>query len=147
MRKIRIHSSPEYKNPKKDYCISIVENIFRFARIDLYNINIIFTSDIFVSDLKKKFFSKNQWTDVIAFPLHDNKDTKIEGDIYISMPTARDNADKYNEPYEKEVARLVIHGVLHLIGFYDDTKKGKDIMSKIEDRLLKETKWEDLFEK
>ena len=79
--------------------------------------------------------------------MHDNKDTKIEGDIYISMPTARDNADKYNEPYEKEVARLVIHGVLHLIGFYDDTKKGKDIMSKIEDRLLKETKWEDLFEK
>ena len=78
--------------------------------------------------------------------MHDNKDTKIEGDIYISIPTARDNADKYNEPYEKEVARLVIHGVLHLIGFYDDTIKGKDIMSKIEDRLLKETKWADFKE-
>ena len=36
MKKIRIHSSPEYKTPKEDYCISIVENIFRFARIDLY---------------------------------------------------------------------------------------------------------------
>jgi len=63
------------------------------------------------------------------------------------MPTAIVNADKYNEPYEKEVARLMIHGVLHLIGFSDDTKKEKEVMSKIEDRLLKKTKWKDLFEK
>ena len=147
MKKIRIHSNPEYDYPNKDLCILIIKNIFKFNKINLYDISIIFTSDIFVSDLKKKFFSKNQWTDVIAFPLHNNKDTKIEGDIYISMPTAIVNADKYNEPYEKEVARLMIHGVLHLIGFSDDTKKEKDIMSKIEDRLLKETKWKDLFEK
>ena len=147
MKKISIHSNPEYDYPNKDLCILIIKNIFKFNKINLYDISIIFTSDIFVSDLKKKFFSKNQWTDVIAFPLHNNKDTKIEGDIYISMPTAIVNADKYNEPYEKEVARLMIHGVLHLIGFYDDTKKEKDIMSKIEDRLLKETKWKDLFEK
>ena len=147
MKKISIHSNPEYDYPNKDLCILIIKNIFKFNKINLYDISIIFTSDIFVSDLKKKFFSKNQWTDVIAFPLHNNKDTKIEGDIYISMPTAIVNADKYNEPYEKEVARLMIHGVLHLIGFSDDTKKEKDIMSKIEDRLLKETKWEDLFEK
>ena len=147
MKKISIHSNPEYDYPNKDLCILIIKNIFKFNKINLYDISIIFTSDIFVSDLKKKFFSKNQWTDVIAFPLHNNKDTKIEGDIYISMPTAIVNADKYNEPYEKEVARLLIHGVLHLIGFSDDTKKEKDIMSKIEDRLLKETKWKDLFEK
>ncbi|MEC7849304.1 MAG: rRNA maturation RNase YbeY [Candidatus Neomarinimicrobiota bacterium] len=147
MKKISIHSNPEYDYPNKDLCILIIKNIFKSNKINLYDISIIFTSDIFVSDLKKKFFSKNQWTDVIAFPLHNNKDTKIEGDIYISMPTAIVNADKYNEPYEKEVARLMIHGVLHLIGFSDDTKKEKDIMSKIEDRLLKETKWKDLFEK
>ena len=147
MKKISIHSNPEYDYPNKDLCILIIKNIFKFNKINLYDISIIFTSDIFVSDLKKKFFSKNQWTDVIAFPLHNNKDTKIEGDIYISMPTAIVNADKYNEPYEKEVARLMIHGVLHLIGFSDDTKKEKDIMSKIEDRLLKKTKWKDLFEK
>jgi len=147
MKKISIHSNPEYDYPNKDLCILIIKNIFKFNKINLYDISIIFTSDIFVSDLKKKFFSKNQWTDVIAFPLHNNKDTKIEGDIYISMPTAIVNADKYNEPYEKEVARLMIHGVLHLIGFSDDTKKEKDIMSKIEDQLLKETKWKDLFEK
>ena len=147
MKKISIHSNPEYDYPNKDLCILIIKNIFKFNKINIYDISIIFTSDIFVSDLKKKFFSKNQWTDVIAFPLHNNKDTKIEGDIYISMPTAIVNADKYNEPYEKEIARLMIHGVLHLIGFSDDTKKEKDIMSKIEDRLLKETKWKDLFEK
>ena len=147
MKKISIQSNPEYGSPNKNLCNSIIENIFRLNKIDVYDISVIFTSDIFVSDLKKKFFSKDQWTDVIAFPLHNNKDTKIEGDIYISMPTAIVNADKYNEPYEKEVARLMIHGVLHLIGFSDDTKKEKDIMSKIEDRLLNEEKWKNLIEK
>ena len=146
MKNIRIHSDIEYKIPKKSRCISIINNIFRSEKIDLFNINIIFTSDIFVSDLKKKFFSKNQWTDVIAFPMHDKNDESIEGDIYISMPTAKENAEKYNQPYEKEVARLIIHGCLHLLGYNDNTKKQKYDMSNLEESFLNKIKWEDLFE-
>jgi len=143
---IRIHSDPEYKAPKKNRCISIIENIFRSRKINLYNINIIFTSDIFVSDLKKEFFSKNQWTDVIAFSMHDKNDDGIEGDIYISMPTAKENSEKYNQPYEKEIARLVIHGSLHLLGYDDNTKKQKNEMSNLESFYLKQTDWKDLLE-
>ena len=146
MKKIRIHSNPEYKIPKKSSCISIIKNIFRAKKIDLFNVNIIFTSDIFVSDLKKEFFSKYQWTDVIVFPMHDNNDNEIEGDIYISMPTAKENAEKYNQPYEKEVARLIIHGSLHLLGYEDNTKKQNNDMSNLEEIFLRKTKWEDLFE-
>ena len=50
--------------------------------------------------------------------LHRYKKEKIEGEIYISMPTAKENADKFNQAYEKEVARLIIHGVLHLIRLF-----------------------------
>ena len=146
MEKIKIYSDPEYLQPKKSRCISIIKNIFKFNNIDLYNINIIFTSDIFVSDLKKKFFSKNQWTDVIAFPINDKNDDSIEGEIYISMPTAKENAEKYDQPYEKEIARLVIHGSLHLLGYDDNTKKQKNDMSNLEELLLKQIEWRDLFE-
>ena len=146
MEKIKIYSDPEYLQPKKSRCISIIKNIFKFNNIDLYNINIIFTSDIFVSDLKKKFFSKNQWTDVIAFPINDKNDDSIEGEIYISMPTAKENAEKYDQPYEKEIARLIIHGSLHLLGYDDNTKKQKNDMSNLEELLLKQIEWRDLFE-
>ena len=146
MKKIRIHSDPKYITPKKSRCISIIKNILKSRKKKLYNINIIFASDIFISDLKKEFFSKNQWTDVIAFPLNDKNDETIQGDIYISMPTTKENAEKYNQPYAKEIARLVIHGSLHLLGYDDNTKKQKNDMSNLEELFLKQIEWRDLFE-
>ena len=146
MKQINIHSNPEYETPNEKICKSIINYVFSKEKINLYEISVIFTSDIYVSDLKKRFFLKDQWTDVIAFPLHSNKKEKIEGEIYISMPTAKENADKFNQAYEKEVARLIIHGVLHLLDYSDQSNKGKQIMSKMEENILKETRWKTLFE-
>ena len=146
MKKIRVYSDLEYLTPKKEKCIAIIEKILISNKIEVYDIRVIFTSDIYVSDLKKEFFSKNQWTDVITFPMHEKNAKNIEGEIYISMPTAKENAEKYNQLYEKEVARLIIHGSLHLLGHDDNTKKQKIHMSNLEELFLNETKWEDLFE-
>ena len=146
MKEINIHSNPEYDTPNEKICKSIINYVFSKEKINLNEISVIFTSDIYVSDLKKRFFLKDQWTDVIAFPLHSNKKEKIEGEIYISMPTAKENADKFNQAYEKEVARLIIHGVLHLLDYSDQSNKGKQIMSKMEENILKETSWKTLFE-
>ena len=146
MKEINIHSNPEYDTPNEKICKSIINYVFSKEKINLYEISVIFTSDIYVSDLKKRFFLKDQWTDVIAFPLHSNKKEKIEGEIYISMPTAKQNADKFNQAYEKEVARLIIHGVLHLLDYSDQSYKGKKTMSKMEENILKETRWKNLFE-
>ena len=146
MKEINIHSNPEYDTPNEKICKSIINYVFSKEKINLYEISVIFTSDIYVSDLKRRFFLKDQWTDVIAFPLHSNKKEKIEGEIYISMPTAKENADKFNQAYEKEVARLIIHGVLHLLDYTDQSFKEKHTMSKMEENILKETKWKTLFE-
>ena len=146
MKEINIYSNPEYEAPNEKICKSIINYVFSKEKINLYEISVIFTSDIYVSDLKKKFFLKDQWTDVIAFPLHSNKKEKIEGEIYISMPTAKENADKFNQAYEKEVARLIIHGVLHLLDYSDQSCKEKQTMSKMEENILKETRWKNLFE-
>ena len=147
MKEINIHSNPEYDAPNRKICKSIIRYIFDNEKITLYQVNIIFTSDIFVSDLKKRFFLKDQWTDVIAFPLHSNKKEKVEGEVYISMPTAKENAYKYNQAYEKEVARLIIHGVLHLLDYSDQSFKEKQNMSEMEENILKEIRWKSLFER
>ena len=146
MKEINIYSNPEYETPNEKICKSIINYVFSKEKINLYEISVIFTSDIYVSDLKKRFFLKDQWTDVIAFPLHSNKKERIEGEIYISMPTAKENADKFNQAYEKEIARLIIHGVLHLLDYSDQSYKEKQTMSKMEENILKETRWKNLFE-
>ena len=147
MKKISVYSNPEYDIPNEKICKSIIRYVFNLEKVKLYKVNIIFASDIFVSDLKKRYFLKDQWTDVIAFPLHTEKEEEIEGEVYISMPTAKENADKFNQAYEKEVARLIIHGTLHLLAYSDQSYKEKQNMSKMEKNILKEIRWKALFEK
>tara|TARA_B100001741_G_C16505912_1_gene577097 strand:- start:488 stop:931 length:444 start_codon:yes stop_codon:yes gene_type:complete len=147
MKEINIHSDSEYDSPNEKICKSIIRYVLNIEKVNLYDISIIFTSDIYVSDLKKRFFLKDEWTDVIAFPLHGNNKEKIEGEVYISMPTAKENADKFNQVYERELSRLIIHGVLHLLDYSDQSYEEKQTMSRMEENILKEIKWKALFEK
>ncbi len=147
MKNIHVFINPEYVKLNKNLCITIVKKVLTHYDLKSFDINLIFTSDIYVSNLKKEFFSKNQWTDVIAFPMHNKNKKFIEGEIYISMPTAKKNAKRYKQSYGKELARLVIHGSLHLIGIEDDTDEKKEKMIKIEEHFLKEISWEELIEK
>jgi rRNA maturation RNase YbeY len=99
-----------------------------------------------LSSLKKEFFHKDQWTDVIAFRLNDYDEKELDGEIYISLPRAKENATSFNEPYEKEVTRLIIHGFLHLLGFDDESDEEKKEMTKLENEFLNQTNWQNLFE-
>ena len=146
MKNTNIFIDKNYGKLNESLCKSIIEKILTHYNYMSYDINIIFTSDIYLSDLKKEFFSKYQWTDVIAFPLQ--VDSKfIEGEIYISMPTAKKNAISFQEPYEKELGRLIIHGLLHLLGFKDNSKEQKKGMTILEEKFLKDESWRGLIEK
>jgi len=147
MKNVYVFISPKYEKLNETLCSQIVKKVLTYYDFKSYDVNLIFTSDTYVSNLKKEFFSKTQWTDVIAFPMHNKNKKLIEGEIYISMPTAKDNAKIYKQSYGKELARLVIHGSLHLLGIEDDTDEGKEKMIKLEDYFLKEISWEELIEK
>ena len=147
MKNIHVFINPKYEKLNEDLCVTIVKKVLTQYDVKSFDINLIFTSDTYVSNLKKEFFSKNQWTDVIAFPMHTKNEKSIEGEIYISMPTAKENAKRYKQSYGKELARLVIHGSLHLLGIEDDTNEKKEKMSKIEEYFLKDISWEELIEK
>ena len=147
MKNIHVFINPEYEKLNESLCTTIVKKVLTHYDLKSFDVNLIFTSDIYVSNLKKEFFSKNQWTDVIAFPMHNKNEKSFEGEIYISMPTAKENAKSYKQSYGKELARLVIHGSLHLLGIEDDNIDKKEKMSKLEDYCLKEILWEELIEK
>ena len=146
MKNINVFVDKKYEKLNEFLCKSIIEKILTQYKYTSYDVNIIFTSDIHLSELKKEFFFKDQWTDVIAFPLQ--RDSKfIEGEIYISIPTAKKNANSFKEPYKKELGRLIIHGSLHLLGIEDKSKEQKKKMTVLEEKFLEDELWRGLIEK
>ena len=131
--------------PISSHAEKIVKETFNFKNISGYNISLVFVSDEYLSDLKKKYFKVNQYTDVIAFRLNEYGTPFVEGEVYISLPRAKENAKIFDEPYSREVSRLIIHGCLHLIGLKDKTHIEKENMTNNEDAILKVINWEGLF--
>lgn len=108
-------------------------------------VTLIFGDDALLRDLKKRFFQKDQVSDVIAFRLNEYSETFVEGEIYISLPRARENAAYYQEPLAREVTRLIIHGGLHLLGYADDTPPARSQMQAREEQILESLDWKALF--
>ncbi len=99
------------------------------------NINFIFCTDDYLLEINKKYLKKNILTDVITFD-YSEQDKVVSGEIYISYQRIADNATKYSQTVDNELYRVMIHGVLHLIGYDDNTKKQKEIMTQKEDYYL-----------
>lgn len=112
----------------------LIDQIIRSEGMITGDINFIITTDAVIIELNYEFLNHNYKTDVIAF--EENSGKIINGEIYISKDTVKENAHNYNISLEKEILRVIIHGILHLAGYRDKTSKGKAIMHKQEDKWL-----------
>ena len=136
---------PTLNGPNLSFLNSTVSRILELHNTTKAKILFVFALDELLADLKNQYFQKNHFTDVIAFRLNDYSEASIEGEVYISFPRAKENAKIFNQPYEKEVTILIIHGCLHLFGFKDDTKSEKKTMTELEDDILAKTEWQIIF--
>jgi probable rRNA maturation factor len=89
-------------------------------------INYIFCDDTYLNHINKEFLKHDSFTDIISFDYSLGK--QINGDIYISIDRVLDNAEKYNVTFENELRRVMIHGVLHYMGYKDKTTEEKKVM-------------------
>lgn len=97
-------------------------------------LNFVFASDEYVIEINREYLKHNYFTDIITF--NYNTSDILSGDIFISIDTVRKNANTYGVSFVNEVHRVMIHGVLHLIGFDDKSDTLKAIMRKQEDTSL-----------
>ena len=100
----------------------------------LGNINIILCSDNYILDVNVKYLGHDYFTDIITFD-YCEKDI-LSGDLFISIDTVRDNAEFYKTEFNDELNRVIVHGLLHLIGYDDHTPEEQKIMREKENYYL-----------
>lgn len=98
------------------------------------DISFIFCSDNYLLEVNKQYLDHDYFTDIITFDYVENN--VISGDIFISCDRVKENAREFNTGFENELSRIIIHGVLHLLGFKDKSKKDKLLMTEKEDFYL-----------
>ena len=97
-------------------------------------ISFIFCSDNYLLKINKQYLDHDYFTDIITFDYVENN--IISGDIFISCDRVKENAGEYKTGFENELSRIIIHGVLHLLGFKDKNKTDKLLMTQKEDFYL-----------
>ena len=100
------------------------------------NANLIFIGDAKMKELNRKFRGKDKTTDVLSFPIEANG-RKVEGEIYISVPQARRQAQLFGNKVDGEILRLAAHGFLHLLGYDHHTVEERNEMFAREEKYLK----------
>lgn len=97
-------------------------------------ISYIFTSDAYLLQVNIEYLNHNFYTDVITFDYC--VDTIVSGDIFVSIERIRENSIKFNQNFNTEFLRVIVHGVLHLLGFNDSTDEEKIIMRRLENKFI-----------
>lgn len=118
------------------------------------NLSFVFCSDEYLLNINRQFLKHDYYTDIITFPLSESKE-HIEAEIYISIDRVRENSSRFaekskvkskklkvEEDFSSELHRVMFHGVLHLLGYKDNTKANKLEMRKMEGKWLRQFKSE-----
>lgn len=102
---------------------------------ELSEINYIFCSDEYLHQINVDYLQHDYYTDIITF---DNSEEEgiVESDIFVSIERVEDNAQDQGIPFEQELRRVIIHGVLHLVGFNDKTEAEQKLMREKENAYL-----------
>lgn len=98
------------------------------------DIAVIFCSDDYILQINQQYLSHDYYTDIITFDYSEGD--KLSGDLFISIDTVKANAKEYGTDFNDELNRVIVHGVLHLIGYDDHNDKDIAVMRKKEDYYL-----------
>ena len=119
---------------------TLIRELSDIINVSIASLEINFVNVNKIRKINSKYLKHKYSTDIITFNYSDYK-KEIDGEIFISVDDAEENARKYKVSFNEEIARLVIHGILHLLGFDDMKKKDKIKMKRQENKLLNTLKF------
>ena len=113
---------------------STIDRIYKDASFTYNWINVILLDSENHTLMNNEYLKHDYPTDILTFEYRDNNN--IDGELYINLEVAEENAREYAVSLQNELERLIIHGCLHLVGQKDHTKEEKREMRKLEDHYL-----------
>lgn len=125
----------EFKVPQVIKTTKWIKTISESNGYKIGELNYILCSDDYLLEVNKQYLDHDYYTDIITFDNSEEED-KLEGDVFVSVDRVRDNAETLNVPFETEFRRVLIHGLLHLMGYEDSTDELKLQMRAKEDECL-----------
>jgi rRNA maturation RNase YbeY len=136
MKKISVFNAhPRYRR-RREETIRLVRRVLSVERCPRAEIGIVFVNDKKMVELNGTYLHHYYTTDVLSFPFEDSSHGSLEGEVYVNLDQAKRQAAQYKVALAEEARRLVIHGVLHLVGYDDVTRRQQNAMRKLEDRYL-----------
>lgn len=140
MRKINIHNAHPKLRVKKTPLRLLVKNILSSENADS-GVDLIFVDDSLMRKLNRQFTQRQGTTDVLSFGMREGQPSPVDypnlGDVYVSLDQAKRQAEGRKASLDEEVALLVAHGVLHLLGYDHEHKNQKAVMHKKQQMYLK----------
>jgi rRNA maturation RNase YbeY len=133
-RNVVVFCPKKYKIDKS-LVYSIVKYLKNELIFDISDLEVNFISSDEIIQINKKYLNHNFSTDIITFN-YSEKEKNLDAELYISVDDAHFNSKKFGVTFEQEIIRLVIHGILHLIGYDDKAEKKKRVMKQEEDNLV-----------
>ncbi len=100
----------------------------------LSDVNYIFCTDDYLLEVNKQYLDHDYYTDIITFDYVEGDE--ISGDIFVSVDRVKDNANEFNVSFDEELRRILVHGVLHLLGYPDKQPEERKKMTAKEDFYL-----------
>jgi len=123
---IQFHTETDFNLRNEEQYASWISQAILKMEKEEGDINYIFCDDAYLLKINQKYLNHNTLTDIISFDYSDYD--VISGDIFISVERVAENAKVFNVSFEKELQRVLIHGILHYAGFNDKTKEEKQEM-------------------
>lgn len=131
-----IEHDVEYKSFFKRRIYNWIKKVIFLHQKQLGELTIILCSDEYLLEMNKNHLNHDYYTDIITFDLSESED-EISGELYISLDRVKENAGHFRTAIEKELYRVMIHGVLHLLGFKDKTEEEEQLMRSKENEMMK----------
>jgi probable rRNA maturation factor len=130
----RVEENLDFSLEKETKIKSWIKKVAKQEGKTTGNISYLFCTDEYLLNINRQFLKHDFYTDIITFDYSNDK--KIEGEIFISTDRVKENAGTFKQPFQKELMRTIIHGVLHLCGYKDkSTADEKKMRAKEEEAL------------
>ena len=135
-----LHISSVDTQISKSALHELIRDLTKDLNFRIESLEINFTNSEKIREINREYLNHDYSTDILTFN-YSEEVSILDGEIIISLDDARNNSKKFKVPFNQEIARLVLHGVLHLIGFDDNNRLNKIKMKRMENKLLNRFKF------